>query len=134
MVGKKETRQLVQQEFKDRYLRNEWTQKTFKWIKKIFMCTFNLLAKLKKQSDKSFLNSKARLPNWIHQFLADEEKAAILIDYRVEWYRDKRHGNWTHFKIWIKTMHYLFYEVWFKDLLYRISLPDRRANTQFKHK
>ena len=53
----------------------------------------------------------------MHRFLSDEEKAAILIDYRVAWYGKKRPNKLTHFKVWLKTLHYLFYEVWFKEKL-----------------
>ena len=83
-----------------------------------------VISKLKnrtKQSSKNVFQSKTLLPKWIHRFLSDEEKAAILIDYRIEWYGEKRPNKWTHFKVWLKTLHYLFYEVWFKERLDEIK-------------
>ena len=75
----------------------------------------------KKLSDNSVFNSKTQLPKWMHRFLSDEEKVAILIDYRVVWYGKKTPDKWIHFKVWLKTLHYLFYEVWFKERLDKIK-------------
>jgi len=71
-------------------------------------------------SKKSSFN-KTQLPKWIHRFLSDEEKAAILIDYRIQWYGDKRPNKFIRFKVLLKTIHHLFYEVWFKERLDKIK-------------
>ena len=57
----------------------------------------------------------------MHRFLSDEEKAAILIDYRIKWYGDKRPNKFIRFKVLLKTIHHLFYEVWFKERLDKIK-------------
>ncbi|MEL6441989.1 MAG: hypothetical protein AAFQ80_22420 [Cyanobacteria bacterium J06621_8] len=83
-----------------------------------------------RQSSKIFPKSKTRLSRWIHIFLSDEEKAAVLIDYRRVWYGNKHPNKWTRFKVGLKTLHYLFFEVWFKERLdeiksFRVGIPRR---------
>lgn len=81
----------------------------------------SLLISRVKQSSKSFFESKTELPTWINGFLSDEEKEAILIDCRINWYGKTQPTKWIHFKVWLKTMHYLFYEVSFKEGLDKIK-------------
>ncbi len=80
-----------------------------------------LLMDRKKRSSNSVFKPKTQLPKWVHKFLSDEEKAAILIDYRIQWYGNKRPNKWIRFKVWLKTLHHIFYEICFKERLDKIK-------------
>ena len=85
---------------------------------------------LERQASKIVVKSKTQLPKWVHVFLGDEEKAAILLDYRISWYGSKRPNKWIRFKVLVMTIHHVFYEVWFKERLdkiksFRVRIPRR---------
>jgi len=74
-----------------------------------------------RQQSKTFTKSETQLPQWIHRFLRDEEKTAILLDYRIRWNRSKHPNKWIRFQVFVKTLRHIFYEVWFEERLYEIK-------------
>ena len=74
----------------------------------------------KRNCNKNSSLEKEVIPRWMHKFIRDEEKTAILIDYRIKWYGNRKLTKWIRFKVWIKTLHYIFYEVYFKEKLDKI--------------
>ncbi|WP_222427001.1 hypothetical protein, partial [Hyella patelloides] len=64
-----------------------------------------------------FTKNTNNLPKWIYIFLRDEEKEANLIDFRTQWYGQNSTNKLIEFRVFLKTLHYLFIEVKLKEFV-----------------
>ncbi len=53
--------------------------------------------------------------------LKDEEKQSILIECQIIWLRKSSCTKYDHFVVFLKTLHHIFIEVWFKACLESLS-------------
>lgn len=93
------------------------TNKTLKQIKEQVLFLWQRLVRNQKRSPYA-----KKRPKGISFFVRNEELQSYLVDYRRAWYGNKRPTYWTHLIVWLKTWHFVFVEIIWKQSITKIEL------------
>lgn len=61
-----------------------------------------------------------KIPIWIHQLLNNEEMLCHLVDLRISWYAGKNINLYTHLKVYLKTLYFVFIEYLYHSIVFKI--------------